>query len=37
MGDIAVLEYKTRLITGEVIYSSDNDGLKEFEVGHGGG
>lgn len=35
-GDIAVLEYKTRLITGEVIYSSDNDGLKEFEVGHGG-
>ncbi len=35
-GRIAVLEFKTRLITGDVIYSSETDGLKEFEIGRGG-
>ena len=35
-GLVAVLEYKTRLITGDIIDSSDTDGLKEFEIGRGG-
>lgn len=35
-GHIAVLNYKTRLITGDVIYSSDETGPKEFVIGKGG-
>ncbi|MBW6491545.1 MAG: FKBP-type peptidyl-prolyl cis-trans isomerase [Lentimicrobium sp.] len=35
-GRIAVLKYTVRLITGDLIYSSDNDGLKEFMIGRGG-
>lgn len=29
-------EYEIKLITGELIYSSDKTGLKEFEIGKGG-
>lgn len=35
-GRIATLEFKTRLITGDIIYSSETNGLKEFEIGRGG-
>ena len=35
-GKTAVLEYTCRLITGDVIYSSDKDGLKQFKIGQGG-
>jgi len=35
-GDIVTLTYKTRLITGDVIYSSDELGPMVFEVGKGG-
>ncbi|MBQ7533859.1 MAG: FKBP-type peptidyl-prolyl cis-trans isomerase [Bacteroidales bacterium] len=35
-GDIVVMEYQNSLINGEVVYSSDNDGLKSFVVGRGG-
>lgn len=35
-GDIISLEYETRLITGDLIYSSKTDGVKTFVVGHGG-
>lgn len=36
IGKTAVLEYNCRLITGDVIYSSDKDGLKQFKIGQGG-
>lgn len=35
-GEIAVLQYTTSLITGDLVYSSAKDGLKTFVVGHGG-
>lgn len=35
-GDIATLNYKVKLITGDIIYSSDKDGPLIFEIGHGG-
>jgi len=35
-GKTAVLSYTTRLITGELIYSSAETGLKSFVIGHGG-
>lgn len=35
-GKIAVIKYSTRLITGDIIYSSEKDGLKEFMIGRGG-
>ena len=35
-GKIATLKYEVRLITGDLIYSSEKDGLKEFQIGHGG-
>jgi len=35
-GKIVSLEYKVKLITGDVIYSSDKSGQKHFEIGHGG-
>jgi FKBP-type peptidyl-prolyl cis-trans isomerase FkpA len=35
-GDIVVLDYTVKLITGDVIYSSAESGYKEFEVGRGG-
>lgn len=35
-GKIAILKYEVRLITGDIIYSSKKDGLKEFLIGRGG-
>ncbi len=35
-GDIAVLDYTVRLITGDVVYSSKQNGEKVFEIGRGG-
>jgi len=35
-GQIAVLNYKLMLITGDVLYSSDSTGPLVFEIGHGG-
>jgi len=32
----AVLKYTIRLLSGELIYSSDKEGLKEFLIGKGG-
>ncbi len=36
VGKIVTLKYKIKLITGDVIYSSDETGPKQFEIGHGG-
>ncbi len=35
-GQVAVLNYKLMLITGDVLYSSDSTGPLAFEIGHGG-
>lgn len=35
-GKVITLKYTTRLITGDLIYSSNENGLKTFVVGHGG-
>lgn len=35
-GSIATLNYRKKLITGDVVYSSDKDGPLVFEIGHGG-
>lgn len=35
-GQVAVLNYKLMLITGDVLYSSDSTGPLVFEIGHGG-
>lgn len=35
-GKIATLDYEIKLITGDVIYSSNESGLKEFKIGRGG-
>ncbi len=35
-GMTAVIEYRIRLLTGDVIYSSDEDDPKEFKIGRGG-
>lgn len=35
-GKIAVLSFSVQLISGEEIYSSDKDGVKEFLIGRGG-
>jgi FKBP-type peptidyl-prolyl cis-trans isomerase FkpA len=35
-GKTAVLKFEVRLITGDLIYSSATEGLKEFVIGHGG-
>ena len=34
--DIVTIEYEEGLINGEIVYSSDNEGLKTFVVGRGG-
>lgn len=34
-GQLVSLEYVLKNIMGDVIYSSDNDGIKSFVVGHG--
>ncbi len=36
LGDIAVINYTIRLITGDIVYSSAKLGPKTFEIGHGG-
>ncbi len=36
LGEIAVINYTIRLITGDVVYSSAKSGPKTFEIGHGG-
>lgn len=35
-GKIAILDYKVRLITGDLVYSSKQTGFKEFQIGRGG-
>lgn len=35
-GDIITLEYEVRLLNGNLMYSSENDGNKTFLVGRGG-
>ncbi|MFK5857432.1 MAG: FKBP-type peptidyl-prolyl cis-trans isomerase [Bacteroidota bacterium] len=35
-GRIVVLNYKVKLITGDVIYSSAENGTKQFKIGYGG-
>lgn len=35
-GDVVTLKYDIRLLNGELLYSSDNDGYKTFMVGRGG-
>lgn len=36
IGDIAVMNYSVRLINGAVLYDSEQDGVKEFEISKGG-
>lgn len=36
LGQIASLEYKVFLLSGQQIYSSESAGNKSFEIGHGG-
>jgi FKBP-type peptidyl-prolyl cis-trans isomerase len=36
VGKIVLFEFEVKLITGEIIYSSDKSGLKEFKIGSGG-
>lgn len=35
-GDVVTLEYELRMLNGDLIYSSKNDGNKRFLVGRGG-
>jgi FKBP-type peptidyl-prolyl cis-trans isomerase FkpA len=35
-GKIAMIRYTLRLLNGDLCYSSDKDGLKEFKIGYGG-
>ncbi len=35
-GKIVTMEYKVKLITGDIVYSSKEDGPLTFEIGHGG-
>ena len=35
-GEIVTLDYKVTLLDGTTCYSSDKDGVKVFEAGHGG-
>lgn len=35
-GDVVTIEYEVRLLNGDLIYSSQNDGRKTFLVGRGG-
>lgn len=35
-GKVAVMKYSVKLISGEEIYSSDKDGIKQFLIGRGG-
>lgn len=35
-GDVVALKYDIRLLNGDLLYSSDNEGYKTFRVGRGG-
>jgi len=35
-GELALFEYETKLLNGEIIYSSKQSGPKEFRIGSGG-
>ncbi len=35
-GMTAIIDYRIRLLTGDVIYCSEEQGAKEFEIGRGG-
>lgn len=35
-GKVAILDYTTKLISGDLVYSSTEDGFKAFNIGHGG-
>lgn len=35
-GEVISMDYEVRLLTGDVLYSSENDGIKTFVVGRGG-
>ena len=35
-GKVAVIRYTLRLLNGDLCYSSDKEGLKEFKIGYGG-
>lgn len=35
-GKVAVISYNSRLLNGNLCYSSDKNGLKEFKIGYGG-
>jgi len=35
-GKVAVIRYTLRLLNGNLCYSSDKNGLKEFKIGYGG-
>jgi FKBP-type peptidyl-prolyl cis-trans isomerase FkpA len=35
-GHIALINYSIRLITGDLVYSSETDGAREFRIGRGG-
>jgi FKBP-type peptidyl-prolyl cis-trans isomerase FkpA len=35
-GKVAVIRYTLRLLNGNLIYSSERSGLKEFKIGYGG-
>lgn len=35
-GHVAVIDYRVFLLNGEMIYSSEEDGLKQFRIGQGG-
>jgi FKBP-type peptidyl-prolyl cis-trans isomerase FkpA len=36
LGKIVTMNYRVKLITGDIIYSSSEDGPLSFEIGHGG-
>jgi len=35
-GDMANIHYEVRLITGDIVYSSQESGIKKFRIGSGG-
>lgn len=35
-GQTVIIRYEVRLITGDLVYSSEHNGLKEFRIGSGG-
>ena len=35
-GALAIIHYKIHLLTGDLVYSSETDGAREFKIGRGG-